>query len=96
MKVNVVQANKFKSSFAVVFLLLSLVGCVNGASQVGVMTKCRQAEVAVDAAQQQYDQAVSNLGKKQTDEQVKNAVPTSAKSLREAEEKAFEMCNRIK
>jgi hypothetical protein len=96
MKVTIVQANKFKSSVGCIVLLFSLAGCANGVGQVGVMTKCRQAEVAVDTAQQEYDQAVLNLGKKPTDQQVKNAVPTKAKNLQETEENAYQMCNRLK
>ena len=60
------------------------------------MTKCRQAEVAVDAAQKEYSEAVLNLEKKPTDQQAKNALITKAKNLGETEEKAFEMCNRVK
>ncbi|MEO8891006.1 MAG: hypothetical protein ABI417_05630 [Coleofasciculaceae cyanobacterium] len=95
MKVTIVQANKFKLSFAVV-LLFSLAGCVDGLGQVGVMTKCRQAEVAVDVAQKEYEQSILNLAKKPTDQQTKNAVTTKTKDLGETEENAFKMCNRIK
>ncbi|MGB5961594.1 MAG: hypothetical protein WBG73_13090 [Coleofasciculaceae cyanobacterium] len=96
MKVTIVQANKFKSSFAVVVLLFSVAGCGNGVGQVGVMTRCRQAEVAVDAAQKEYDQAILNLENKPTDQEAKNAVITKAKELGDSEENAFQMCNRIK
>lgn len=95
MKVTIVQTNKFKLSFAVV-LLFSLAGCGNAVGQVGVMTKCRQAEVSVDTAQKEYQQAILNLEKKPTDQQAKNAVSTKAKELGENEENAFKMCNRIK
>jgi hypothetical protein len=96
MKVTIVQANKFKSSVGFVVLLCSLAGCANGVGQVGVMTKCRQAEVAVDAAQKEYQQAVLNLEKKPTDLEAKKAVPVKAQNLEDTEEKAFEMCNRVK
>lgn len=95
MKVTIIQANKFKSSLAVV-LLFSLVGCGTGIGQVGVMTKCRQAEVAVDAAQKEYDQAILNLEKNPKDQEAKNAVSTKAKNLGEIEENAYKVCNRIK
>lgn len=91
-----IQAKKFKSSVAVVFLLFFLSSCADGVGQVGVMTKCRQAEVAVDAAQKQYDQAMSELGKNPTDERIKNAVPIKTQNLLETEEKAYQMCNRLK
>lgn len=96
MKVTVVQANKFKSSLGCVILFFALTGCANGVGQVGVMTKCRQAEVAVDAAQKEYSDAVLNLQKNPTDLQAKKAIPAKTQNLQDAEEKAFEMCNRVK
>jgi hypothetical protein len=91
-----IQAKKLNSSVAVIFLLFLLGGCGNGAGQVGVMTKCRQAEVTVDAAQKEYDQAILELSKKPNDERLKKAVPDKAKSLLETEEKAYQICNRLK
>ena len=96
MKVTVVQANKFKSSVGFVFLLCFLAGCTNGIGQVGVMTKCRQAEVAVDTAQKEYEEALLNFEKKPTDQQVKNLVPVKVEKLKTTQENAFEMCNRLK
>ncbi len=96
MKFIVTSAKKVKSTYGIVFLMLFLGGCVTPVGQVGVITKCRQAEVAVDAAQKQYDEAIQNLANKPKDEKIKNTVPAKAQSLLETEEKAYQACNRIK
>jgi hypothetical protein len=92
----VASAKKVKSTFGIVFLMFFLGGCVTPSGQVGVITKCRQAEVAVDAAQKQYDEAIQNFAKKPKDEKIKNTVPLKAQSLLETEEKAYQACNRVK
>lgn len=89
-------AKNFTSSIAIVFLLFFLSSCADGVGQVGIMTKCRQAEIAVDAAQKQYEQAMLELGKNPTNEKIKKAVPAKAESLLETEEQAYQMCNRLK
>jgi hypothetical protein len=92
----VAQTKKPVLSIAgIFFLLFFLGGCVTSVSQVGQITKCRQAEQAVNTAQKQFDDSILDLAKKPTDQTLKNNVPAKVKSLLEAEEKAYQMCHRV-
>lgn len=97
MKVTAVaRAKKVPSSVGFVFLLFFLGGCANSAGQVGVMTKCRQAEVTVNAAQKQYDEATQNFAKNPKDERLRSILASKVQSLLETEENAYQMCNRVR
>lgn len=77
------------------FLMFFLGGCVTPVSQAGQITKCRQAEQAVNTAQKQFDDSFLDLAKKPTDPTLKNSIPAKVQSLQDAEEKAFQMCHRV-
>ncbi|MCA1995521.1 MAG: hypothetical protein LDL41_26255 [Coleofasciculus sp. S288] len=85
---------KVKSITGVLFLTFLGSGCVGQANQTGGIQTCKQADAAVEVAQQQYDNAIQKLA---TGEITPNTTPSVSiiQNLQEAEETAFEICNKF-
>lgn len=97
MKANVAAKahNQVKSIVGISFLMFFLGGCVSPVSQGAQSIKCRQAEEAVNSAQKQFDDVIVDLAKTSQGQSTKTSVPAKVQSLQEAEEKAYEVCNRV-
>lgn len=77
------------------FLMYLLSGCGTQVSYAGSTLKCNQAENVVNQAQQEYDEAMQALPKAGKDKNAQKKIVEKVKNLLEAEEKAFQTCNRI-
>jgi hypothetical protein len=97
MKVNAATKaqNQIQSIVGISLLMFCLGGCVTPVSKAGQSVKCRQAEEAVNTAQKQFDDVILDLAKTPQGESTKTSVPAKVQSLQEAEEKAYEVCNRV-
>lgn len=92
---NVTTVAKAKPIVGFFFLMYLLSGCGNQVSYANSTLKCHQAEDAVNQAQQEYDDAMQALPKAGKDKKAQKKIVEKVKSLLEAEEKAFQVCNRV-
>lgn len=92
MKVTAIA--KAKPIVGFFFLMYLLSGCGSQVGYANSTLKCNQAEDAVNQAQQEYDEAMQALPKAGKDKNAQKKIVETVKNLLEAEEKAFQVCNR--
>lgn len=89
----VAKANKKAVSIlGILFLMFLSSGCFAKVGHSGQRSKCNKAEEAVQEAQKQSDDAIKALAKTKNETTSKN-VALTLRTLQEAEQNAFEMCN---
>lgn len=67
---------------------------MNQINQIGSYQTCNEAEEAVIAAQNQYNDAIQELANGRKDANLMKVVSVKFQSRQEAEEQAFAICNR--
>ncbi len=94
---TVANAKKKAESIVGIFFLMFLSsGCVTYASDVGQTSKCNQAQQAVERAQKEFDAAILELDSKPKDERTSKSVASTTPNLGTLEEKAYDLCYRVK
>jgi hypothetical protein len=93
----VAKAKKKAESIVGIFFLMFLSsGCVSYVSDGGQISKCNQAQQAVDRAQKQFDAAIVELASKPKDEATSKSVASTTPNLGTLEEDAYDLCYRVK
>ena len=89
------STKKVKLIVGILLLMILLNGCGVPIKQSSSLQVCRDAEKAVQNAQQQSDEAIQNLSQTK-DKNVSQTTAASLQTLQEAEENAFEKCYKVR
>ncbi len=80
--------------FGLVVLMILLSSCVTVRDRTAYVLKCQDAEKAISKAEKEFNEAAQELVQGNKDEKMLSSISKKMQTLAEAQESAFQFCNR--